>query len=376
VNSQETLQLLRQQLPEITADLEQLVNAESPSMEKTLLAKCADVLDEIGTRVLGKSAQRFENDGWQHLLWQFGKPDVLLIGHYDTVWPANKIDSWPFHIDGDRATGPGVFDMKSGVVESIYAMAAGGVLNNIAILVTADEEIGSITSREVIESTAKQSKAALVLENSHHGAIKIGRKGVSFYEFEIEGKAAHAGLEPENGANTLVELAHRVLHAKSLENLDLGTTVNPTVAHVGTTVNVIPAHAELSVDVRAESKEEQKRVHDALLGEPTRVEGTSFKLTAGGMNRAPLETSASKELFAIAEKVAPQVGIHDLKGVTVGGGSDGNFTAAIGISTLDGLGAVGDGAHAEGEWASISAIAERGALVRGIVDHVLASGVS
>src|SRR5439155_16797518 len=199
------------------------------------------------------------------LLWRFGaRQRVLVIGHFDTVWPTGTLGRWPFVVDGDRASGPGAFDMKAGIVQGLYAMATLPSLEGIAILFTSDEELGSPTSAPLIRELASTMEATLVLEPSAGGALKTGRKGVSQYEVHIEGRAAHAGLDPEKGANALIELAHQVLQIEALADPGAGTTVTPTVARAGTASNVVPASAAITVDVRIATIAEQERVAAAM----------------------------------------------------------------------------------------------------------------
>jgi glutamate carboxypeptidase len=238
------------------------------------------------------------------------------------------------------------------------------------VLLTADEEIGSPSSRALIEDTAAGAGAALILEPSAGAALKTARKGVSNYRVTVHGRAAHAGLEPEKGANATVEMAFAVLAVSALARPRSGTTVTPTVLRSGTATNVVPAEAVLQVDVRTATPEEQARVDVALRGLIAAVPGTTIEVT-GGPNRPPLPASASADLFERAQRIAQHLGQAPLTSIEVGGGSDGNFTAALGVPTLDGLGAVGGGAHAEGEHVVLAAIPERIALLAGLVTDLL-----
>jgi glutamate carboxypeptidase len=261
--------------------------------------------------------------------------------------------------------------MKGGIVQALYALAALERLDGITLLLTADEELGSPTSRAVIEETAKGAAAALVLEPPAGGALKTARKGVSNYELVVHGRAAHAGLEPEKGANATVAMAEHIVALGAIARPDIGTTVTPTVMTSGSAGNVVPAQARLKVDVRAASVAEQDRVDAAMHAlEPHRM-GTRLEVL-GGPNRPPLEAAASAELFVRTQRHAAALGLPPLEAVEVGGGSDGNFTAALGVPTLDGLGAVGDGAHAEGEYVVVEELPRRAALLGALVRDLLA----
>ena len=352
-------------------ELEALVAVESPSSSDSATRAAADAFDDLllarlGSRGTWVGAER------GHLLWSGGgEPRVLLLGHVDTVWPFGTTDRWPFAVADGRATGPGCFDMKAGLVQGLHALAGLDDLEGVAVLVTTDEEVGSPTSRELIESTARGCAAVLVLEPSAGGALKTGRKGVSNYELVVHGRAAHAGLEPEKGANAAIELAHQVLALAEVANADVGTTVTPTVVSAGTTTNTVPALARVAVDVRALEPDEQARVDRALRALTAHVPGCTLELL-GSVNRPPLAPASSAALFARAQQLATDLGLPPLQGAHVGGASDGNFTAGLGIPTLDGLGAVGDGAHAEGEYVLVESMAPRSQLVRALVQDLLA----
>ncbi len=343
--------------------------AESPSWDPVALNRCAEVLAGLGERLLGKPPERRTIGTHAHLVWTFGAPRVLLIGHFDTVWDSGTTQRWPFSVDGDVATGPGVFDMKAGIVQGLYAVASLQERDGVCLVFTSDEETGSATGRLVISSVATAATAALVLEPSLAGALKVARKGGSKYTLEFEGRAAHAGLEPERGVNALEELALQVPRLRALARPDLGTSVTPTVAQAGTASNVVPARARLMLDVRARSRHEQERVDAAVRALDPLISGARVRVT-GGINRPPLERSASGGLFERAQAIAARLALPPLEAAEVGGGSDGNFTAADGIPTLDGLGAVGAGAHAEGEHVSIAAMPQRAALVAELVEDL------
>jgi glutamate carboxypeptidase len=348
-------------------ELEALVRVESPSSDAAATETAARMVDDLFAEHLGSRGTWIADGPRGHLLWPgVGPPRVLLLGHVDTVWPLGTTARWPFTVRSGRASGPGVFDMKAGLMQGIAALRELDDLEGVSFLVTTDEEVGSPTSRALIESTAAGARAVLVLEPSAAGALKSSRKGVSVYELVVHGRAAHAGLEPEKGANAGVELAHQVLAALELADARAGTTVTPTVLSAGTTTNTVPARASVSVDVRAAEPAEQQRVDDALRALVAHTPGTSLELR-GGINRPPLPYSSSLELLMRARRIAVELHLPALADVAVGGGSDGNFTAGLGIPTLDGLGAVGDGAHAEGEHVLVEAMPQRAAVVRELV---------
>lgn len=340
-------------------DLAELVGCESPSSDP---GDCGQIMTALGERTLGSTPEALG----AHLRWRHGPTRVLLLGHYDTVWPRGTLARWPFQVTGDRATGPGCFDMKAGLVQIFHALARQSSLDGVTVLITADEEIGSPTSRRLIEATARGAGAVLVAEPSADGALKTARKGVAHYTLDIEGRAAHAGLNPELGVNAGVELAHQVLAVAGLGAPERGTTVTPTVASAGTTGNTVPGTASLRIDVRVRDREESDRVDRALRALRCAVPGATLRLRTGP-NRPPLEPSASAELYALAQRLAGDLGLPPLRAAQVGGGSDGNFTAALRVPTLDGLGAAGGNAHAEGEWVDLAALPERTALLAELV---------
>src|SRR4051794_24646036 len=347
-----------------------LVECESPSADPGATATCAKVLDDLVAQRIGVRAQWHEVDGRPHLRWSFGVPRLLLVGHLDTVWPTGTLARWPFAVDGDRASGPGAFDMKAGLVQMFAALATIDDLDGVCVLVTSDEEIGSTTSRALIEESASGVDAALVFEPSHDGALKVARKGIAMYTIDVEGRAAHAGLEPERGINATLEMARHAVAVAELSCPEVGTTVTPTVVSGGTTINTVPAAASLAVDVRASSVAEMDRVAQALESLKPTMPGARVRVSAVGV-RPPFETSSSTELFDRARRLAAELGGPELHGVSVGGGSDGNITAALGVPTLDGLGAVGGGAHAEGEWISVPDLTARTALAAALIKDVL-----
>jgi glutamate carboxypeptidase len=373
MSSTAVLDALKAQQGAMTEWLHALVEAESPSADAAAVARCGAVAADGAASLLGARPEEVVVDGRTHFRWHFGaSARIVCVGHLDTVWPAGTVARWPFSVSDGRATGPGAFDMKAGIVQLFHALASLDDLDGVDVLLTADEEVGSPSSRQLIEDTARGARAALILEPAAGAALKTARKGVSNYDIVVTGRAAHAGLEPEKGANAVIEIAHHALALEGIARPDLGTTVTPTVLHGGTATNVVPAEARLAVDVRAATIAEQERVDAEIRGIPVHVDGAAVQIL-GGPNRPPLEAAASARLFARAQACASALGLSPLTSVEVGGGSDGNFTAALGVPTLDGLGAVGDGAHAEGEYVVLDAMPERAALLAALVRGLLGS---
>ncbi|MEV7714911.1 M20 family metallopeptidase [Streptomyces sp. NPDC088270] len=361
-------------LPSLLADIEDLVRTESPSGDPAAVADCARVAAGIGTRLTGAAPEWIDGSGRPALRWRFGSGDrVLLLGHFDTVWPVGSLATHPFEVAGGRLTGPGCFDMKAGVAQLFHALSVLDDLDGVSVLLTGDEEIGAPTSRTLIEAEARRTRAVLVLEASEGGALKTARKGISGYELTVAGRAAHAGLEPHKGINTTIELAHQVLALSALADPAAGTTVTPTVAASGTTRNTVPDAARLMVDVRVATAAEQDRVDRAVHGLRPVLDGALLTFS-GGPDRPPLPTSASAGLFALARGLYAELGLGTLRGVAVGGGSDGNLTAGAGTPTLDGLGAVGGGAHADDEHVIIAELPRRAALVASLVASLTGPG--
>lgn len=347
-------------------DLRTLVETESPSRDLDALTASARAVAAVIESRLGGHARLVESEAGPHVHWSAGgDPEVLILGHHDTVFPLGTLERRPFTVENGHATGPGVFDMLGGVVQAVHGLATLADRSGVEILVTADEEVGSRSSRALVEERALACGAVLVLEGAADGgALKTGRKGCGTFEVSVTGRASHAGLEPAAGINALIEASHQVLDIAALARPDIGTTVTPTVASAGTLDNVVPAQATVVVDVRVESADEQERIESAFAALTPHLDGAQITVR-GAVGRPPMPESASAELFAVAKKLLP-----GLEGTAVGGGSDGNFTAALGVPTLDGLGAVGGGAHADHEYLVIEAMAERENLVAGLV-HAL-----
>jgi len=362
---------LRGRSGSMLASLEELVRSESPSANLEATARCATTLAAIGAALLGAPPEHLEVEGRTHLRWQFGpQPRVAVIGHFDTVWPLGTLDRWPFAVSDGRATGPGTYDMKAGAIQALYALTMLDDLDGVCLLMTSDEELGSPTSRSLVEEAARGARAALITEPSgRKGALKTGRKGVSMYTVRCLGVAAHAS-EPSRGANATVEMARQLLQVEKLSNRDLGTTVTPTLVSGGVTQNTIPASAWFYTDCRVADVAEQQRVHRAMGGLVSSDPRVTVAVS-GGPNRPPFPVTAGQSLYDRAARLGREMGLPEFAGESVPGGSDGNFTAALGVPTLDGLGAVGDRAHGEGEYVRVDAMPDRAALLAALVEDLL-----
>lgn len=360
-------------MPSMLSDSRALIECESPSSDIAAIARSASAVAEVGSRTLGSKPERLNISGWTHLRWKFGSGPtrVLLLMHHDTVWPIGTLGTRPFSLADGKLSGPGCFDMKVGIVMAMHAVAGLQCRDGITMLITGDEEIGSGTSRSLIEKEALGANAALVMEPSAaDGAIKTERKGAAFYEVTISGSAAHTGLEPENGINAIHELAHQIRAISQLGDAHRGTTVTPTMASAGSAINAVPALAQLSVDVRAWSLDEFARVDLALHRLQPQLSGSSV-IIQGELNRPPLERAASSRLLERAHDVSERIGLPPLKTARAGGASDGNFTAALGTPTLDGLGAVGAGAHSDEEHVLIGEIPKHTLLLKELIAEAL-----
>ncbi len=358
-------------LDAMLADLEALVSCESPSRDIERLQTHAQLLSGLMERMLGSAPTLIDSPVGPHIHWRGGNdPKVLILGHHDTVHPAGTLARLPFAVRDGIATGPGVFDMKAGIVQAIYAVASLEDSSHVEILLSADEEIGSHASRALIEERAIACGSVLVLEPSADGgALKIGRKGTGTITLSIEGRASHAGLEPEKGINSLVELATLIPQIIAIADESMGTTVTPTLASAGTADNVVPALTTCAVDVRVAVPQEKPRVEAAFAA--LRLQHPEARLVVSGqIGRPPMHESAAAGLFPIAVAVANRIGINSLQGGVVGGGSDGNFAAAVGVETLDGLGAVGGGAHGDAEHVVVATMQQRAALLAGLCQEL------
>ena len=352
------------------AELRELVECQSPTED---LGACTNVIKlaaDILERNLSTQAEITSENGRSVLWWGSKNPKVVLLTHLDTVWP---IDSYLplWREDGDKIFGPGIFDMKAGFLQAVYALKnIEGAESHVALIATTDEEVGSQTSRSLIERVSREAQAVLVFEASLDGKVKVGRKGTSMYQIKVHGRASHAGLDPEKGVNATVEVSNIVLKMVALENKEFGTTVVPTTLHSGTVTNTVPALAVLDIDSRSFTMAELQRVDYAIKGlQPVHPE-VRIEVT-GGINRPPLELSATAALYEKLEKVASSLGMQPVGSASVGGASDGNLAAAAGAKVLDGLGAVGDGAHAPHEHILASSIPARIQLTEGFIKELI-----
>ena len=351
-------------------DLQKLVEFESPSEDLKACRGVVELAAKIAGQNLNTAAEIIEENGRPVFWWGSKNPQIVLLAHLDTVWPTGSyLPTWS--IDGDIAKGPGIFDMKAGFLQAIYAVKEiSGAESKVAVIATTDEELGSQTSRALIERVSKSASAGLVLEASLNGKVKTGRKGTAMYQIALHGRASHAGLEPEKGINATTEIAAIVIEVAKLANPEFGTTVVPTVMRAGTTTNTVPALATLDIDIRSYSAAELIRVESSIKSLAAAHSEAKLEVT-GGINRPPLETSATLELYEILEKVAIEIGIKPIGHASVGGASDGNFAAAAGARVLDGLGAVGDGAHAPHEQILLSSIPSRVKLLTAFIKELI-----
>lgn len=366
----------------ITSLIQELVECESPSDSADAVNRLVELLTER-TRDIAK-ASTIEAPGFgRHLRLEFLLPgsgqaeeQVLAIGHSDTVWPMGTLRQMPFREEEGRLWGPGVLDMKAGIVFFLFAMRAllqQGITvgRRVVLLLVSDEEVGSPASRWVTEEEAKKSKCVLVLEpgTGLAGKLKTARKGIANYEIKIHGRAAHSGVDYENGASAVVEAARQIPMIAGWTDLKRGTTVNPGVFRGGTRSNVVAAEALVEVDVRIKTLDAWREIDDSIRKLQPFDQRCRIEIN-GGLNRPPMVRSDPiGDLFERVRSLAGEIG-YSLEESETGGGSDGNFTAALGIPTLDGLGAVGEGAHARNESVVVSRITERISILAHLVKYL------
>ena len=370
-----------------------MVERESPSHDKRAVDVLGEYLADVFRAAKARVTMHWNERFGDHLQADFdasadirgapsspsldgGNNRILLLGHFDTVWDLGTLKSMPFREQEGKLLGPGVLDMKTGIAQMLFAIDAlrsvrGNLPRPVTVLLVTDEEVGSESSRKITERIAKDCVAVLVLEPSFgpHGALKTARKGVGDYTIRVHGKAAHAGLDPKKGANAILELSRQLLRIEKFSDPAKGITVNPGVIDGGTRTNVVPAEASCQIDARI-TMLAQGAALDRKFRSLKAVNKSCRIDIEGGINRPPLERSqAVAKLFALAQKVGAESGLK-LKEAAVGGGSDGNFTAAVGIPTLDGLGAVGEGAHAINESVLIDQLIPRTVLLARLIEEI------
>ena len=363
---------------EIVALIKEMAERESPSDSPGEVNRFVDLVVERAKDIAAAQTIQSERYG-KHLRLEFNLPgrkkdgQILGLGHSDTVWPLGTLNTMPVREHDGRLWGPGVLDMKAGLAFFIYAVRAlreldVAVARKVVLLIVSDEEVGSETSRSVTEAEAKQSNFVLVVEpgTGLTGKLKTARKGVGHYTVSIEGRAAHAGVDFNNGANAILEAARQVERIAGLTDFKRGMTVNPGVIRGGTRSNVVAAQARIEVDIRVVQLKDAEFLDKTLRGLRPVDKRCSIRVE-GGLNRPPMvRTKPIAKLFARAKKVGTELGI-DVEESSTGGGSDGNFTAALGVPTLDGVGAVGEGAHATNESILLGRIADRVGLLAGLI---------
>jgi len=359
-----------QHLPDLLNDLERLVNMDTPSRHKSLVDEAMNVVIDRYRQLIGGVVEKLPQPSLGDqvkLHLGRGEGQILIITHLDTVFPEGEAARRPFRREGNRLYGPGVFDMKCGLLQGLYAMHA--VVShhqpkkNIVLLINTDEEIASRTSRRWIEEEAAKSDAVFVLEPAlgADGKLKTARKGVGRFQISIDGVAAHSGIDHRSGVSALEELAHQIIYLQGLTDYAKGSTVNVGTASGGVAFNIVSPHAQAEAEIRVELMEEAERLSQLIMGLSPKLEKTKIAVT-GGMVRPPMEATNNRELFQDAVRIAARLGF-ELQECSTGGASDGNFTAALGIPTLDGLGAVGSGAHTEDEYAELDQIVPRTTLL-------------
>ncbi len=364
--------------------LRQFVVTESPSFEKAPMDRCCAIIAKAWRQLSGARIERIaQKQRGDHLRITWAPANarpsgqLLVLGHYDTVYSSGTLRKMPFRVSAGKAYGPGTFDMKAGIIQALFAAQALQRLpaneqprKRIVFLWTSDEEIGSESSRKLIETEARRSDAVFVLEPSYgpRGALKTERKGVGEAELVVHGRASHAGLAPQDGINAIHEISRQIARLESWNDLGRGVTISAGTIEGGTRTNVIPELARVQLDLRATTIADMRRLERRLHSLRPELKGARLEIS-GGFSRAPLERKMSAALFARAKTLASEIGFS-LDECAVGGGSDGNFTAAAGIPTLDGLGAVGDGAHSTHEHVIIKTMPQRAALLAALLQSV------
>jgi len=372
------LHYFEQRRDQMIDTIRRLVEIESPSDNKQAVDRCSAFAAEEFAALGGRAQFHRVPEVGNHLQVDFAgetqqKP-VPLLGYYDTVYPLGTLTSMPCRVGNGRLWGPGVLDMKSGIALMLYAIEGlqswhGQLPRPITVLLVSDEEIGSDSSRHLTEALAKQSSAVLVPEPSYgaKGAVKTARKGVGEYALKVTGMASHSGLDFEKGQSAILELARQALAISKMVDLKRGLTINIGLVQGGTRVNVVAAEATAAIDVRVARMKDAAGIDRKLRSLKPVNRKCKLEIT-GGVNRPPMERTAGvASLYAKAVQIAHELG-WKLSEAAVGGGSDGNFTAGLGIPTLDGLGGVGDGAHAVHEFINLAELPRRAALLAGLIE--------
>lgn len=370
------LDFCQQHQAEMLALLQRMVEIESPSDNKAALDRMGEFLAHVFQHWGGKTTLYEEKQAGNHLKVEFagsaGKP-ILLLGHFDTVWSMGTLANMPFRLDSGRVYGPGVYDMKAGISMMLFALRALSAAGEnghrpVTVLLDTDEEVGSKTGRPLVEAIAKDCEAVLVLEPSTgpQGKLKTSRKGVGDITVRVRGVASHSGVDFEKGHSAIVELSRQLLEVVKFTDAGRGITVNPGVIQGGTRTNVVAAEASAGVDLRIARSADAAVLEQKFAALKPFDPACSIEIS-GGINRPPMErTEGTVRLFQIAQELGRAIGMNVEESAT-GGGSDGNFTSALGIPTLDGLGALGEGAHAVNESIVIEELPRRTALLAGLL---------
>src|SRR5437773_1672858 len=379
-SAKEILCFLKPRLPQMLATLRRFVTAESPSLEKAAADRCCGIIGKEWSKhgtCVERIAQKHRGD-LLRITYASGKSrpsgQLLVLGHYDTVYSSGTLAKMPFRVRGGKAYGPGIFDMKTGIVQALFALQALQHLRRqlpkrLVFLWTSDEEIGSESSRRYFEAEARRSDAVLVLEPSFgpRGLLKTARKGVGQAELIVQGRASHAGLAPQEGVNAVHELAAQITRIEQWNDARRDVSINADIVEGGTRTNVIAERARAVLDLRALRTSDMRSIERRFHALRPIHKRAKLRVN-GGFDRPPLERRMCASLFARAKSLAKQMNLS-LGECTAGGGSDGNFTGALGIPTLDGLGAVGDGAHSDHEYVLINTMPARAALLAALLAH-------
>lgn len=372
------LDYLNGQTGEMIRTLARWVNQDSPTLHKASVDTMGQMLVQAFTAEGGVLVTTHpQTDFGDHytLIFGSGSGQILLLCHFDTVWPMHEAQRRPFTVKNGVGRGPGSHDMKGGIVIALFALQALRALNltpgkKITLLLTSDEEVSSPTSRKIIEAAGRQSDVCFVLEGSHHRSrLTTSRKGVGRFTLNVTGKAAHAGVEPQKGASAIEELARQIQFLHALNDFERGITVNVGVISGGERPNVVAPRASAQIDVRVQSRTDGEWLAQKILNLQPQTPGCSVEVL-GGITRWPFEeTAAGLALFEKAQKIAESLGF-EVEKFASGGGSDGNFTAALGVPTLDGLGTLGGGAHALHEHVVLESLPQRAALLATLLLNV------